>query len=513
MTTWSNEDTVAALAVRAGIKRDGTSFDGDYWNDGLHVRFRNGKPKKIGGHREVVNGLEGPASAIFVQSQFPQHQVFNFHPGGIQSLLVDNNGVGAAPFDRSPVGFVANDDYVWQVTSMFDATGGGSAVVIAHPGINGANYDQTTDTAVLFADANGATLFASIGQSVSGGCIVLGPFLVIYGNDGLIRNSEANDPTDFVGGFADENNPVSDKIVKGLTLRGGSRSPAGLFWSLSSLIRMSFIGGTVAPFWQFDVLSDKVSIIAPNSPVEYDGVFYWPGTDRFLMYNGVVKELPNQLNQDFFYDNLNYAARARVWGAVVPRWGEIWWFFPTGSSEFCDHAVIFNVREGTWYDTPLARSAGYPPKVLRWPLWADPRPNDDVAPDTFRLWQQEYGVDEVRGVVQVAIESFCETRAFGIVGDGTSQPGQPADNLWTIVERIEPDIRQVGAMTAQLRGAAHAQSTDELGDVLAMPAGAATVDLRGQQRLPRLRFASNTQGGDYHFGRMILRLAKGDARE
>lgn len=514
MPTFENEDTVMALSVKAGIKRDGTQLDGDYWFDGQQLRFRNGRPKKIGGRREIVNGLEGPASSVYVHSQFPQHQVYNFNPTGIQSLLVDNNGVGAAPFDRSPVGFVTDPDYVWQVAAMFDATGGGNSVVIAHPGLNGSSYDQTTDTDVVFALATGATLFTSIGQAVSGGCVVLGQFLVIYGTDGLIKNSDASDPTDFVGGFADENNPVPDKIIKGLPLRGGSSSPAGLFWSLSALVKMSFIGGAAAPFWRFDVLSDKISIIAPNAPVEYDGVFYWPGTDRFLMYNGVVKELPNPLNQDFFYDNLNYEARARVWGAVVPRWGEIWWFFPTGSSMVCNHAVIFNVREGTWYDTPTARSAGYPPKVLRWPVWADANSNsDDGFTDKYRMWQHEYGVDEVRGQVQVAIPSYAETSAFGIVGDGTGQDGQPADNFWTRVERIEPDIKQVGPMTAQLRGGIHARSPDELGDLLPVAQDATVVDLRGQRRLPRLRFTSNVLGGDYHFGRTILRLSKGDARE
>jgi hypothetical protein len=89
------------------------------------------------------------------------------------------------------------------------------------------------------------------------------------------------------------------------------------------------------------------------------------------MYNGVVKEVPNPLNQNWFFDNLNYAQRQKVFAFKVPRWGEIWWCFPYGDATECSHAVIFNVREQTWYDTILpngGRCNGQYAKVYRYPI-------------------------------------------------------------------------------------------------------------------------------------------------
>jgi hypothetical protein len=155
--------------------------------------------------------------------------------------------------------------------------------------------------------------------SVSGGVVVLHPYVFVYGNDGLIKNCSAGDPNDWVSADANENNVASGKIVKGLPVRGGSNSPSGLFWSLDSLIRVSYapqslgVAGTAnfaAPtFWRYDIISSQSSIMSSSSVIEYDGIYYWCGVDRFLLYNGVVKEIPNPMNQNWFFDNLNYSQR------------------------------------------------------------------------------------------------------------------------------------------------------------------------------------------------------------
>jgi hypothetical protein len=108
--------------------------------------------------------------------------------------------------------------------------------------------------------------------------------------------------------------------------------------------------------------------------IEYDGIYYWVGVDRFLLYNGVVKELKNNFNQNYFFDNLNYAQNQKVWAQKVPRFGEIWWFFPSGDSTECNDCIIYNIREDCWYDAGGAlgarRSAGYFSQVFHYPIAA-----------------------------------------------------------------------------------------------------------------------------------------------
>lgn len=254
------------------------------------------------------------------------------------------------------------------------------------PGTTVVSVVGTTVTMSQSATSN-ATVTATFDNniSVSGGVVVLHPYVFVYGNDGLIQNCSAGDPTDWVSADANANNVASGKVVKGLPVRGGSNSPSGLFWSLDSLIRVSYapqslgVAGTPnfsAPtFWRYDVISSQTSIMSSSSVVEYDGIYYWCGVDRFLLYNGVVKEIPNQMNQNWFFDNLNYSQRQKVWASKVPRFGEIWWFYPRGDSTECNDAVIYNVRENTWYDAGLAlgarRSAGYFSQVFAFPVQAD----------------------------------------------------------------------------------------------------------------------------------------------
>ena len=168
---------------------------------------------------------------------------------------------------------------------------------------------------------------------------------------------------------------ATGKIVQGLPVRGGSNAPSGLFWSLDSLVRVSYIGGQGTPvqYWRYDIIA-QTSILSSQSAIEYDGIYYWCGVDRFLMYNGVVKEIPNAMNQNWFYDNLNYDQRQKVWASKVPRYGEIWWFYPRGDATECTDAIIYNTRENTWYDAGQAvgaqRSAGYFSQVFHYPVAA-----------------------------------------------------------------------------------------------------------------------------------------------
>jgi hypothetical protein len=281
--------------------------------------------------------------------------------------------------------FVYNDNNLWQFDALYD-TQGGNNLLLAHPGQNLSEIDSTVNTPVLYGDIEGSVVepLKDTGGAfptgdvidVSGGVVSLHPYVVVYGNNGLLKNCSAGDPTDWNSADANEVNVATGKIVKGLPVRGGSNSPSGLFWSLDSLVRMSYIGGvgTPAQYWRYDIISSQTSILSSQCVIEYDGIYYWIGVDRFLLYNGVVKEIPNNMNQNFFFDNLNYSQRQKVWATTVPRYGEVWWYYPRGDSEECNDAIIYNTRENTWYDAGTAlgarRSAGYFSQVFRFPIAA-----------------------------------------------------------------------------------------------------------------------------------------------
>ena len=279
--------------------------------------------------------------------------------------------------------FLPSVNNLWQLDTLYNVAGGVNSV-LAHPGHNLDQIDSTFNTNVFYGPVTSTTMapLKDTGGAnptnnfieVSGGVVALHPYVFVYGNAGLIKNCSAGDPSDWNSVDANEVNVAAGKIVKALPVRGGSNSPSGLFWSLDSLIRVSYIGGVGTPpqYWRYDIISSQSSIMSSQCVIEYDGIYYWIGTDRFLLYNGVVQEIPNNMNQNYFFDNLNYDQRQKVWATKVPRFGEVWWFYPKGDSTECNDAIIYNIREKTWYDAGTAtgsqRSAGYFSQVFRFPV-------------------------------------------------------------------------------------------------------------------------------------------------
>lgn len=536
-------------------------------------------------------------------------------------------------------------------------------------------------TVTLSANATGSgAVIATFNNnvSVSGGVVVLHPYVFVYGNNGLIKNCSAGNAQNWVAADANEVNVATGKIVQGLPVRGGSNSPAGLFWSLDSLIRVSYvpqslgIAGTnefSAPtFWRYDIISSQTSILSSQCVIEYDGIYYWIGVDRFMLYNGTVKEIPNDMNQNYFFDNLNYSQREKVWATKVPRYGEIWWFYPRGNSTECNDAIIYNVRENVWYDAGGAdgarRSAGYFSQVFAYPVaanWETSVEEDifqasveltsgsvymnsenyladavinqvisgtsivagttisaiqtsglrqlgsitggsgyadgtytDVAFTTgngfsgtaditvsggtvtavtivapgalyqvgdilevddadigggsgfsvpvatvwvmtivmsqaatgtatetvtfstpsglIEILQHEYGTDYVSGQNQLAIESYFETNDLGWVSGGPAQPSPIGENRWVRVERVEPDFILSGEMELIVTGRSYAQGEDKESAPYTFDQNTGKIDMKEQRRELRLRFVSNTVGGNYQTGKIIISADFGDVR-
>lgn len=290
--------------------------------------------------------------------------------------------------------FAPDSRLLWQFDFQYSPLGD-ALKVLAHPGLNLTNIDNGIDTQVLIGDvlpdANQVWHFSGLadtgGQNptyraiaVDGGVCVLYPYVFVYGSNGLIANNHVSGTydqqtaTDWNGATANQVNMSSSKIVKGVPVRGGTNSPSGLFWALDSLIRVSFTGA--APlYWRYDIVSSQISIMSSSSVVEMDGTFYWMGVDRFYQYNGQVAVLPNDKNVNWLFDNINFEQRQKVWATKVPRYNEIWFFYPRGTATECTDAIIYNVKDKIWYDAGSAvgaqRSCGYTTEVFPTPIWAD----------------------------------------------------------------------------------------------------------------------------------------------
>lgn len=378
-------EQIVQIRSAPGIKRDGTKFEGDQYVDGQWVRFQRGLPRKMGGYRSINKFLRGLPRAL---AEYTQDLLTYVHAGSsdrLERFFIDGTYNTSVITDRTPTsGFTADDANLWQFATSYDTTNGNQLVAQVAPNLNCICNSSGGD--LFVGNLLGTSVLTQVTTvpanfSVTGGVVTLPPYTFAFGNDGYVAFSVPNTPSDFTGSGSGNAYITGQKIVKGMPLRGGpGNSPSGLFWSADSLIRASYVGGT--PIFQFDTISTQSSILSSSSVIEYDGIFYWIGTDRFLMFNGVVREIENNINLNFFFDNLNYEQRQKVFAVKVPRFGEIWWCFPFGDSTEPNHAICYNVRENTWYDTELpngGRGAGIFPAVFRQPLMSGVAPQDAEA--------------------------------------------------------------------------------------------------------------------------------------
>ncbi len=397
---------------------------------------------------------------------------------------------------------------MWMFDYQYDSSSNEN-YIIAHVAPNMRCICNDQGGQIFFGDVLGTGDLKSISlppdANATGGIVSLHPYLFYYGTDGIIGWSKEGEPTNLTGAGSGLARVWGQKIIKGLPLRAGSGSaPAGIFWAFDAVIRATFTGG--ATVFQFDVIATDTSIMSPQCVVDYDGVYFWCGVDRFMMFNGVVREVPNQMNLNYFFDGLNDTQKSKVFAFKMPRYGEVWWCYPRGDATECTHAVIYNVRENCWYDTELpngGRSAGQFNNSFASPILTGV---EDAGPG-YKVWVHEQLTDEYDGPNIRPIRSYFETADITRLVQGQSE--------YLRITTIEPDFVQRGPMTVQVTGRANARAPDVFSTIFQFPETANVpheqiVMLKEQRRELRVRFESNAVYGDYQMGQIIGHLSVGD---
>ena len=503
------------LVSLPGCKRDGTPLEGNNYIDMKWCRMQRDLPRKIGGYRRLSNRLTDVSRGLHVYDVNGQTYV---HSGGatvLERFLVSPIGVVSSIVDRTPAAFTTSTNNLWQFDAMYDTTSA-AVTILAHAAPNAADISSSTARPVYYGSITGSgVLTVTTATSVSGGLVVLHPYAFVFGSDGILYWSAPNLPNDYAAAGSGSARVADAKIVRGLPVRAGAgNGPAGLFWTLNSVVRATFVGGTA--FFNFDEITSQTSIMSSQSVIEYDGVFFWAAVDRFLMYNGVVREVPNDMNANWFFDNLNYTWRNRVFAFKVPRYGEIWWCYPRGTATECTHAVIYNVNKGYWYDTELpnsGRTAAHFAQVFSHPLLTGLEA--DTSTDQYRLWEHEFGVDELDGADVRAVQSYFETAEFML--PQPENPGLPISERSMLCYTVEPDFVQTGGMTLTIKGRWNSRSPLFTSDPYPFAATAATsaeeiLTTQANLRQMRFLFDSNVQGGDYQMGKVLIHIQEGDGR-
>lgn len=491
------------LFPRPGIQRDGTKFSSQHYIDGQWTRFYMNLPRKIGGYKAIHYGNTEIIRTLFNVPGDNSVDTYFGRKSSVQYINFDFNGNGSVQIDRTPIGYVVNDDNIW-VFDLFSTDT--NTFIIAQVAPNGSDMSNTTEGNLYYGDIELDSPLTIINDThgnpitASGGAVFVSPVLVVYGNNGLLRWSAEGDLTN----WPDNNSIVIDntKIVNALVARG-STAPQILCWTINSLYTATYTQINGENVFQPAPVQSGISIISANSIVQYDNQFFWIGTDCFYSFNGIIQNLPNSMSSDWFFNNVNLTARTKIWGMAIPRYKEIWWFYPSKTSPECDSVIIYNLESKVWYDSKIGRSAGLQPGTFPFPMMADTQPSFTLYP----LWMHEYGTNKIYQNQSTAIESHYETSII------TLFKNEPSNNRLMRSRRIEPDFNINGNMTVTVNNRMFPNSPIISDGPYTFNQSTEKIDnINSQGRLVSFVFSSNEIDGDYQAGHSILGYDVGDVR-
>ena len=185
-----------------------------------------------------------------------------------------------------------------------------------------------------------------------------------------------------------------------------------------SIYTMQFIG---PPFtFSINLISENISIRSPMSAIAIEDTVFWMGINEFYIFSGSVQKIPCSV-KDFVFSDFNKGQAQKVFASSNGGYSEVWWFYPSSSSDEIDRYVIYNYEQRIWYVGSLARTAWMDRGVGEYPIAA--------STDGY-LYDHENGKDDGSTSPVTAINAHIESSQMDI-GDG---------NQFSFITRIIPDL-------------------------------------------------------------------------
>jgi len=242
----------------------------------------------------------------------------------------------------------------------------------------------------------------------------------------LIRWADQGTPEDWTPSVT---NTAGDlRVSRGsMIVRGMPTRQEILIWTDNTLYGLQFLGTT--DVFGLQEYASNVSIMSPRSCITAGSVVYWMGRRKFYTYTGQVQTLDSTL-EDYVFKDFNYSQAEQVVCGTNEAWNEVWWHYPSGSSNWNDRYVIYNYVEQVWYYGTMGRTAWLDTSVREYALSAT-SDWDGTTVSNSMLYNQEDGLD----ADGVAMNSYIQSNDFDLA-DGED---------FMLTKRLIPDLRFDGS--------------------------------------------------------------------
>ena len=275
------------------------------------------------------------------------------------------------------------------------------------------------------------------------------------------------------------------KIMCGRRLTG-----AHGIWTDTDLWIATYIGGTL--IYGFNKGGNGCGAVSRQCVAVSNSQAAWMGTNGFYIYNGYVERIPCDV-EDYVFGNINRAQISKVSAVLNSQFSEVWWFYPSSSSNENDSAVVWNYVDNFWMVHSFARSAGCDAGgAFIYPLMISPTDN--------LVYEHESGLSYGGAM------PYAETGPSEQTTASSSFQGQP-NQVWQANAFI-PDDATLGQVTATFKTRIYPDGTEtSFGPFTLRP----QTDVRFSGRSVRMRI-DGTTGADWRFGNSRLVVKGGSNR-
>jgi hypothetical protein len=326
----------------------------------------------------------------------------NFDNDLVMNIRSDVTGGGVA---------VGGPIYYWERGSSVNPTTALETRAVLLSSLPGA-ADVPTGAMQILISQNDKHLLAFGCQPYAGGPTDFDPLLIRWASQDDPVNWEPL-PTNTAGFIRVSR---GSRIVRALATRQEI-----LVFTDTHLFTLQFLG--TADVFGLQEYADNISIMGPRTVISANNITYWMGLDKFYMYDGRVRTLPCTLREYVFKD-INFAQSDQVICGTNEGFNEVWWFYPSGNSNWVDRYVIYNHLDQVWYYGQLSRTAWLDVASRNLPVAAYTPENQDPGV----LYTHESGIDDAG----LPMESFIQSSDFDI----TDNSGE----TFMLTRRMIPDI-------------------------------------------------------------------------
>lgn len=361
------------LQIPPGVFKNGTEYQAKgRWNGSNLVRWFEGTIRPVGGWRKrTTTQLSGKARGLINWRDNSNNRRIAVGTHTNLYVLSETNTLT----DITPASFTTGDADAVQKIGYGYSTYGSFAYGVARPDLGSVtpattwSMDTWGEYLVACSSKDGkllewqldtgadAAAITNAPTSCSGLIVTQERFLFALGAGGNPRKAQWCDQENNTVWTPAATNQAGDfELTTVGSLQCGKRvRGTTILFTDVDVHTATYIG---PPFiYSFERVGTGCGVISKQAVAATDNACIWMSGSGFWIYDGFVKPLVSDVS-DFVFNNLNTTQASKVYCVHNSAFGEIWWYYPSLSTNENDSYVSYNYRENHWAIGTLARTCG-----------------------------------------------------------------------------------------------------------------------------------------------------------